>query len=144
MLQVKTAQASLVLWEPVLSQLCMEGMQSHGRLLPRGRIELQLDFQHLQTLSQGADQHTHMYCDDDYSVRPSGSRCTLVSRRRGRWSFLVSSALFLWWKHSTLHTAHCGYELLKVVLLRSHTLNHIDNHGNLIVSQMCTASNLGH
>ena len=131
------------LHKPVLAQLCMEGMQYQCRLLPRGRTELHLDFQHLQALSQGFDRHTHAYCDDDYSVQPSGSRCTPVSRRRGRWSFLVSSTLFPWWKHNTLHTAHCGYEMLRVVQLWCHTLNHTDNHAKLVF-QMCTVSSLGH
>ena len=131
------------LHKPVLSRLCMEGMQSHDRLLPHGRIELHLYFQHLQALSQDFDQHTHVYSDDDYSVQPSGSHCTPVSRRKGRWSFLISSALFPWWKHSTLHMVHCGYDTQRVVQLWCSTLNHIDNHAKF-VSQMCTASNLGH
>ena len=82
-------------------------------------------------------------CDGDCSVRSSGIRCTPVSRRWDRWSFLVSSALFPWWKHSTLHTAHCGHEMLKVVHLKFHTLNHIHNHvppGG----QVCTVRSLGH
>ena len=131
------------LHKPVLAQLCMEGMLYQCRLLPRGRTELQPDFQHLQALSQDFDQHTHAYCDDDYSVQPSGSRCTPVSRRRDRWSFLVSSTLFLWWKHSTLHMAHCGHELPRVVHLTSHTQHHTDNHA-MFVSQICTVSSLDH
>ena len=131
------------LHKPALSQLCTEDMQSHRRLLPHGRTKIDLDFQHLQRQTQGFDQHIHACCDNDYKVQPSGSHCTPVSRRRGRWSFLVSSTLFPWWKHSTLHTAHCGHEMLRVVHLKSHTQPHIHSYA-MSVSQMCTVRSSGH
>ena len=77
------------LHKQVPSQLCMEGMQSHGRLLPQSRTMLHLYFRYLHAQCQGFDQHIQTYCDGFYSVQSSGSHCTLVSRRRGRWSFLV-------------------------------------------------------
>ena len=132
-----------ILHKQVLSQLCMEGMQYHDRLLPQNRIELHLDFRCLPAQCQGFDQCIHTYCDGFDSVRSSGSRYTLVSRRRGRRSFLVSSTLFPWWKHSTLHTAHCGHEMLRVVRLKSGTLNHICDHV-LSGDQMYIVSSLGH
>ena len=127
----------------VLSQLCMEGMQSQCRSPRHGGIELLLDFQHLLAQSQGFDQHIQTYCDGNYSVQPSGSRCTRGSRREGRWSLQVSSAPFLWWKHSTLHTVHSDHEMLTMVHLWSHTQTHIDNH-EAFEYQICTVSSLGH
>ena len=47
--------------------------------------------------SRDSLRHIQTYCDGVYNVHPSGSHCTLVSRRWGRRSFLVSSALFPWW-----------------------------------------------
>ena len=96
------------LHKPALSQLRMVGMQSQCRLLLHGRIVLHFDFQHLQRQSLDCHQHIHACCDDEYSVRSSGSHCTPVSRRRDRWSLQVSSTLLSLWKHSTLHTVHCG------------------------------------
>ena len=130
------------LHKSALSQLCMEGMQSQCRLLPRGRIVLHLHFQCLQVHYQGFDQHIQTYCDGFYGVRSSGSHCTPVSRRRGRWSLQVSSTLFPWWKHSTLHTAHCAQKMLRVVRLKSHTECHTGNHANFVY-QICTVSSLG-
>ena len=118
-------------------------MQSQCRLLPRGRTKLHLDFQHLQGQTQGFDQCIRACCDDDCIVHSSGSHCTPVSRRRGRWSLQVSSTLFPWWKRSTLRTAHCGHEMLRVVHLMSRTLNHICNHVHS-GGQICTVSSLGH
>ena len=131
------------LHKSALSQLCMEGMQSQCRLLPRGRIVLHLHFQCLQVQYQGFDQHIQTYCDGFYGVRSSGSHCTLVSRRRGRWSLQVSSTLFPWWKRSTLHTVCFGHEMLRVVHLDSGTLNHICNHVQSD-DQMCIVSSSGH
>ena len=130
------------LHKPALSQLCMEGMQSHGRLLLHGRIVLHLHFRCLHAQCQGFDRHIHTYCDGVCSVRSSGSHCTPVSRRRGRWSLQVSSTLFPWWKHSTLHTAHCGQKMLRVVRLKSHTQCHTGNHANFVY-QICIVSSLG-
>ena len=131
------------LHKPALSQLCMVGMQFQCRLLLQSRIGLHLHFRCLHAQCQGFDRHIHACCDNDYNVQSSGSHCTLVSRRRGRWSLQVSSTLFPWWKHSTLHTAHCGYEMLRVVRLRSHTQHRIHSYA-MSVSQMCTVSSSGH
>ena len=97
---ISTTSRDGTLHKPALSQLCMEGMQSHGRLLPRGGIELHLDFRYLQRQSLDCHQHIQTCCDGAHS---SGSHCTPVSRRRGRWSLQVSSTLFPWWKRSTRH-----------------------------------------
>ena len=116
------------LHKPALFQLCMEGMQSQSRLLPHGRTKLHFDFQHLHGQTQGFDQCIQTCYEGVNGMQPSGSHCTPVSRRRDRWAFLVSSTLFPWWKHSILHMAHCGYEMLRVVHLMSHTQRHILNH----------------
>ena len=131
------------LHKPALSQLCMEDTQFQCRLLLHGRIGLHFDFRCLHAQCQVFDRHIHAYCDSFDSVRSSGSRCTPVSRRRGRWSLQVSSTLFPWWKHSILHTVHCGYEMLRVVHLMSRTLSHICDHVQS-VDQMCIVSSLGH
>ena len=116
------------LHKPVVSQLRTEDTQSQCRSPRHGRTVLHFDLQCLLAQSQGFDQHIHTCCDSVYSEQPSGSHCTLVSRREGRWSLQVWSTLSPWWKHSTLHKAHCGPEVLRAVHLMSHTRCHIVNH----------------
>ena len=115
------------LHRPVVLQLCMEGTQSQCRSPRRGRTELHFDLQCLLAQSQDFDQCIHTCFDSVCSEQPSGSHCTHGSKREGRLSLQVWSALSPWWKHSTLHTAHCGPGMLTVVHLMSHTQYHIVN-----------------
>ena len=101
------------LHKPVLSQLCMEGIQSPCRLLPQSRTMLHLHFWCLHAPCQGFDRRIQTYCTSFYGVQSLVSHCTLVSRRRGRWAFLVSLIHMVCRRISSTVSLHISVFLIK-------------------------------